>query len=220
MLSPLFSVVDPASPLDLLSQTELRLSVGLASTNASQDPLLSVLSGYVSDAITQACRVATDGATPPTLLEETVSDMYRLNRWFGRRERGGRLSELILSRRPIVSVISVVEAGVTLDPSCYDVFPGAGILLRLLNGYPSWWVPEQVIVSYVAGFATIPQALKRAANKMMRLYWYENTRDPLLKSISVPNVIEKTFWIGGTADPALPQDVMDDLAPFLNPCMG
>jgi hypothetical protein len=176
------------------------------------------LASRVADAITQACKIATDGATPPTLRLETVQDTYRLNRWWNRRDHPGLKETLIVSRRPIVAVNSVVEAGVTLDPTTdFEVRAGTGFLIRLFGDSPSHWARDKIVVNYDAGWATVPEGLKRAAEELMTFYWSEGYKDPLLRSINVPGVLERQYWIGSPTDPAIPQSVMDKLGPYINP---
>jgi len=217
VLSSVISVTAPASDLTLLSIAELRTAVGLSDN--SRDADLTRIGGYIADAIAQACKVATDGATPPTLRQESLTETFRLNRWWNRTSHYTPKEMLILARRPIVSVASVVEAGNTLDPTApdYEIRSGTGMLLRLFNNAPSHWAHDLIVVTYTAGWATVPQGLKRAAEKMMRLYWAQSTRDPLLRQENIPGVLEQTYWIGSPSDPSIPQDVMDDLGPYINP---
>lgn len=126
--------------------------------------------------------------------------------------------KLILSRRPIVTVTSVVENGVTLTQDTdFSVDAGAGILNRLNNDQPMAWMRHvKIVVNYDAGWATVPEGLKRAVTKLLRNHWFQNSRDPALKSINVPGVIERSFWIDNKTDPAVPQDVIDMLGPYIN----
>lgn len=213
--TPVLSVTSPASDLTLLTIAELRSAVGL--TNNSRDADLIRIGTRIADALTQACHVSADGATPPTLRLETLTDTFRLNQWWGRLRHQTDRETLVLSRRPIVSIISVVEIGVTLDPtSDFEVRSAAGELTRLFNDEPSRWGPGKIVVSYTAGWSIVPEGLKRAAEKLTRFYWAEASRDPLLRSEIVTGLGEKTYWIGAPDDPSIPQDVMDDLGPYLN----
>lgn len=214
MLSSVISVATPADDLTLLTVAELRAAAGV--TDHSQDGTLDRLGSRVADAIVQACGIATDGAVPPTLREEILIETFRLNRWWDRRDHPSAKTRLILARRPIVSVASVVEIGVTLDPASYEVRAGEGSLERLTNDSPAHWGRGKIVVTYTAGWATVPEGLKRAAEKLVKLYWDEMTRNPLLRQQNIPGVLEQTYWIGAPTDPAIPQDVMDDLGPYLN----
>jgi hypothetical protein len=219
MLSPSFSVTTPATDLTLLSISELRKAANVA--DGSRDADLMALGSRVANAITQACNVATDGATPPTLRKETITDTFRRNRFFGRvrnRDRdkleGGET--IYLSRRPIISVASVVEAGTPLDLSSYEIRAGKGALVRLNNDSPIQWVPNKIVVVYDAGWATVPEGLKRAAEQLVQLYWSQNSKDPLVRQSNLPGVLEQQFWMGPPSGPSIPQDVMDDLGPYIN----
>lgn len=216
MLTSLLSVTSAASDLTFLTIAELRAAVLL--DNNSRDADLIRIGGRVADAIVQACSVATDGAVPPTLREEALTETFRFNRWFGYRlHAGGPHEMLYLARRPITSVTSVVEAGVDLDDTMYEVRPGVGALLRLNDDEPTRWAHDKIVISYVAGFASVPEGLKRAAEKLVRLYWSEASRDPSIKQETVPGVMQVTYGIGAPADPSIPRDIMDDLGPYINP---
>jgi hypothetical protein len=219
VLSALFSVTAPASDLTLLTIAELRSAANVS--DGSRDADLTRFGSRVAYAITQACKIATDGATPPTLRKETVSDTFRRNRWFGRRPQRDRDTlegdeTLYLSRRPIVSVASVVEAGVLLDPTSYEIRPGIGSLVRLNNDIPMQWARDKIVVAYDAGWAIVPDGLKRAAEQLVQLYWSQGLKDPLVRQTSVPGVLEQQFWMGPPSGPSIPQDVMDDLGPYIN----
>jgi hypothetical protein len=202
------TVVTPASNLALLTLDELRACAGL--TDGSQDTALNRLGG----------RIPADGATPPTLLQETLTETFRLNRWWGRRDHLSARETLILSRRPIVSITSVTEAGTLLDPTEYEIRSGAGTLGRLFNDTPARWAWDRIDVAYVAGWSTVPQGLKRAAEKLARLYWCQAQRDPTMRSEQAVGVASWTYWIGSPTDPDIPQDIMDDLGPYLNVLTG
>ena len=215
MLGSVISVTAPASDLTLLTIAELRAAVGLS--NNSRDVDLKRVGSRVADALTQACKIATDGATPPTLRLESITETFRLNRWWDRSDPKVPRDMLILARRPIVTVVSVVEAGITLDlTSDFEIRSGEGGLLRLFNDAPSHWAHDKIVVQYTAGWQTRPEGLKRAAEKLVRFYWSEMAKDPLLRSLNVPGVSERTYWIGAVDDPSIPQDVMDDLGPYMN----
>jgi hypothetical protein len=213
MPSPTISVTTPAEDLTYLSIEELRAAVGI--TGGSRDPDLQRVGGRVAAAITEACKVATDGATPPTLRKETITDTFRLSRTMTRLHYTDP-APLHLSRRPIVSIASVVAAGTALDPASYEIRAGEGAIYRLAGDGRCDWSVGTTVVVYDAGWVTVPERLKLANEKLMRLYWFENGRDPSERQISIPGVIEVQRWIGAPADPSIPQDVMDDLGPYIN----
>ena len=216
MLAPDFNVIAPAADITLLSLAEMRAAVGIA--DGSRDADVQRIASRATADIVNACKVAADGATPPTLRRETVQDTFRLNRWWNRRDHPGLRETLIVSRRPIVDVISVVEAGVTLDPAAdFEIRAGTGQLIRLYDDQPAHWARDKIVVQYDAGWEKVPDGLKGAVEELMQLYWNDVTRDPLLKSVNVPGVLERQYWIGSPTDPAIPQSVLDRLGPYINP---
>lgn len=216
MLSPNISVTDDAGDLSLLTVAELRSAVNIS--GASQDVALGRLGLRVAAAITAACKVASDGINPPTLREEAITETIRRNWRYGmpREHLNEGAHTLYLSRRPVTTVASVIESGVTLDPSMYEIHAAAGAIVRLNNDIPCQWARGKIVVAYIAGWDDIPDGLKRAAEQLMQIYWSQQANDPLVKQISIPGVIERQFWIGSSSDPAIPQDVMDDLGPYIN----
>jgi len=154
----MLTIATPALDLILLTLAEARAAVGV--TDSSQDAQLEILRKRVSAAITAACRVASAGATPPTLRLEVVSDTYRLK---------SRHEALILSRRPVVTVSSVVEDGTTLAATDYEVDASAGLLKRLSGDEYTCWSCGKIVVAYSAGWETVPEDLKEAASKLARV---------------------------------------------------
>jgi hypothetical protein len=216
-MSSEFSVTTPATDLTLLAIGELRAAVGV--TDQTRDVELKILGKRVSDRITQACRVKADGATPPTLRKESLSETFRMPARYDYHRH--QPQELILARFPIVTVTSVTEDGTALTASDYKLLGKSGMLLRLSSdGHSRPWCGSITTIAYDAGWATVPESLKMAAEQLARAYWFQNSRDPALRQISVPGVIEKQFWVGASGDPDIPQNVMDMLSPYMNPAIG
>lgn len=217
-MDSILSVTAPASDLSLLTLDELRAAIGLKDN--SKDADLRALGTRVFDRITQACRIAADGATPPTLRQETLTETFRfdlLRRWDWR----SRQREIVLSRRPITQVKSVEEAGTVLNPATdYETLAAAGMLRRLLNDEPAHWGSGKVIVQYTAGWETVPEGLKLAAERLARAYWFQQSRDPAVRQINIPGVIERQYWISAASDPDIPKEIMDMLGPYRNTAVG
>ena len=217
----MFAVIAPATDLTLLTIAELRAA---AVADNSQDATLLPLGRYVTSAITKACRVATDGATPPTLRLETVSDTFRSHsHGLGRhsypaRHRGHKLE---LSRKPIVEMISVVENGITLDPATdYSINKSAGLLTRLRDDRESWWCDGTIVVTDRAGYATAPDDLKYAVIKFVQAITQQAGRDPLLRFKRIEGLSEYRY--DPTEDSIIPAEVMDLLEQggFVNTWIG
>jgi hypothetical protein len=125
-MNSILTVTAAASDLTLLTPTELRAAIGLDMEDTSQDTALGVLGTRVAARIVAACRVAAAGATPPTLRSETLSETFRLN-------GGTRTGKLILSRRPVTAIGSVVEGRGDGRLDRLRTFPGLSAALSPLK---------------------------------------------------------------------------------------
>lgn len=188
----MLTVTTPAADYNLLTPAELRQAAGLAADDASQDATLTPLGLRVSAAIAQFCFVAPAGASPLTLRLETVTETVNT----------GLRDGLLLSRRPIVSITSVVEAGTMLDPSEYEVDPTTAILSRIYSGRCAYWSAGRIVIVYQAGWAVVPDELKQAAAMWVQSLYHQAGRDPLLRSEQVPDVYSASYAVGGDAVPA------------------
>lgn len=202
-----FTVTSAASDRSLLTLAELRAAVGV--TGAGRDEDLRELGAAVSSAIVGACKVRAAGATPPTLRLETLTETLRLDcarEW------------LVLARRPIVSVTSVTECDTDLTTDDYEIEAGSGMLRRLCADTPSLWLAGKIVVVYSAGWATVPDPLRRAAQRLARAFWAEDRpgADPNLKRVRVEGVSEREWWVPPSSDPAIPTDVLDLLRDYMN----
>lgn len=202
-------VTTPAEDPKLLTAEEMRAAVGV--TGSGSDTVLATLNGRISRAIASHCRVATAGVAVPTLRQETLTETFRT---------GMSRERLLLSRRPIVSVTSVVEDGETLASADYEIDAASGILLRLENDEPAAWSWQKITVVYVAGWATVPDDLKLAASKLASEIYTVGTRDPNLKRVKVEGVDEREFWVAPSSDPLISAEVDALLAPYMNTWLG
>lgn len=205
----MLSVTTAAGDPNLLSVEEMRAAVGV--TGSGSDAALLILNGRVSRAIAAHCRVASAGIAVPTLRQETLTETFRT---------GMSREKLLLSRRPIVSVTSVVEDGETLTGAEYEIDAASGILLRLENDEPACWSWSKIVVVYVAGWATVPDDLKLAASKLASEIYTVGTRDPNLKRIKTDGVDEVEYWIGPATDPLVSQEIDALLSPYMNVWLG
>lgn len=119
---------------------------------------------------------------------------------------------LRLRRYPIVSVSSIVEDGTTLDPAAdYEIDGEAGLIYRLSGTSRVQWYAQLVVVLYVGGYVNltdVPADIRTACLLMLNHRRSSQARDPMLKQISIPGVIERQFWVGSTGDnAALPPEV-------------
>lgn len=186
----MFRVTTPAASPALLSDVELRAAAGV--TGSSYDATLATLGLRAAAAISVECAVPGDGVHVPTLLSETIEETLRPveSRPF-----------IVLSRRFVTSVTSIVEDGDTIAAADYWLDAEAGIVHRLDEDCPSWWSRAKIVVTYVAGFATAPDDLKAAAATMVHSTYLEGGRDPLVKgeTVEIPGVMTRRqdYWVGG-----------------------
>jgi hypothetical protein len=208
-MQSILTVTTAATDLTLLTMAELRKATGIAS---GSDDDLAAVGRRVAAAITSHCNVKTVGATPPTLRLETLTQTFRLQ---------CPVESLILSRRPLIEIVSVTEDAVAVESTDYEMRAGIGILDRLCSDYPAWWSASKIIVVYRAGWATVPDNLRNAAMKLAAVFWSEGIKvDLSLKRESIPGVIDREWWVGPTDDPAIPREVQDLLADYINPAIG
>jgi hypothetical protein len=196
-----FSVTTPATDLSLLTIAELRAAVG--ATDGSQDAELAIVGRRVSTAIARQCNIVDDGVNPPTLLQETCTEIFR---WAG-------CGPLSLARRPVTSISSVTIDGVVSDAADYEIV--GRNLYALIDDEVTDWVSGKITVVYVAGYATAPDDLKMAATKLVTATSAESTRDPSVKREEIPGVMEVEYWVAPSGDSFLTQEVSDLLSPYV-----
>ena len=205
----MLTIVTAASDRSLLTTAQMRAAVGLDVGDASQDAALSRLAAMVVDAMARDCCIATAPATPPTFRQETLSDVFRPYR---------AEPSLRLSRRPATSVSSVVSDGVTLDTDEYELDTSSNLIFALSDDARIKWAGKKITVGYVAGYATVPDALALAASKLLRMVWSEDgpdaRSDPNLKSVDIEGVGRREWWVGGASDPLMSQEIQELLFPF------
>ena len=196
----MLSVTTAAADRSLLTLAELRAAAGVPDN--SRDAELTTLGARVAAAITGACQVARGGAVPPTLRLETLTETLQNDR---------HRTEIVLSRRPVVSVTSVTEIDAALTSADYEIEAGAGLLRRLAAGRPWCWPCRKVVIVYQAGWQTVPDDLKLAAAKFVQAEWQQGSRDPLLRRVKVEGISEREYWVDPTKDSVIPAEVMDIL---------
>jgi hypothetical protein len=200
----MLTVTSQATDLNLLTLEEVRTACGI--TDNSQDVALETLRVRVAATIAQQCRVATDGATPPTLRKETLTEVIRLNR---------SMRDLVLSRRPIVSVASITEDGTALDSADYEINSGAGLVMRLSSDALTYWRACKITIVYDAGWETVPVDLKLAASKLALAFNSEAGRNSNLKRVKVEGLSEREYFYGSADDPLFTEEIESLLEPFM-----
>lgn len=211
-----FSITTSASDLKLLSIAEMRAALNIQDN--SKDSELNTLNSRISAVIARECKVRVDGSTPPTLkleiIKETFTNFYK--------------SRIILSRKPIVSIVSLIENETTLVlDTDFIINKSNGILQRIdSSGNEVFWggwfsCGDLITIDYTAGWNTVPDDLKLAAVKLAQDYWADSQKSSGsdLREVELPGVIRKVYQTQNVSNSninALPQDVMDLLSPYIN----
>lgn len=203
----MLTVQTPATDRTLVTLDELRTALGLAADTYETE--LTALNTQIADTLADWCGLAKADGVPPTFRVEALVETFRLEE---------EACHLILARRPIVSVASIVEWGVTLTTNDWE--KEGGLLYRLDGNDCRWeWPEAKIVVTYTAGWSTVPTKLKLAATKLARMLWAEDgpdARDPGLKRERVDGVIEREWWVSADGTDALPKEVTDLLTDFVD----
>lgn len=203
VITSILTVNTPAADRSLLTIEELREAVGVS--GADEDAALARLGARVAAGIVSACRVRPGGATPATLRSEALTEVFRL---------GCSTSKLALSRFPVSAIASITEDGTILDAASYELNPASGEVARLSGDEPICWAARKVTVVYTAGWATVPETLALAAQKVAAMLWAEDGRDPNLKRERVEGATELEWWVPPASDPFLSQEIVELLGDY------
>jgi hypothetical protein len=194
-------VLGAASDRSLVAAAEVLASLGLTVDDATIE--------RVSDLIAMECRVVAGGVQPPTLRLETLIETIRI---------GASRCEIILSRRFVTEVTSLLVDGSALSSSDYEVDAVSGILRRVgSSGAATRWEPGKLEVTYKAGFEVVPQPLKLAAIRAIQENLSAFARDPRLKSEIVDDVGRFDYWIDAGAGAAAATTLSPAVAAMIAP---
>lgn len=195
----MLTVTTPASDPTLLTLAEVAEAIG---GSGHSNATLQRLNERVSEILAGACGMDRAGASVLTLREETYSETLRL---------ACPLDVLYLARKPVVEILTVTENGTALTVTDdYEQTSGHGIL-RMQSGAASWWDSGKTVVTFRAGYATVPPALKELAAKLACTLHSERGRDPSLGSMDIPGVISETYRYGRPDDPLVSAEIMEGL---------
>lgn len=79
---------------------------------------------------------------------------------------------IALMRRPVLSVASVtLPGGGTVTSGGYELDGGAGVLTRMMGGYPAVWEAGRIVVVYTAGLSAVPAHVRLAALITVQHLW-------------------------------------------------
>jgi uncharacterized phiE125 gp8 family phage protein len=186
----MLEVITAAASQDLATLAELKAFLGVSGT--AEDAVLQSNLTTASLAIAAELR----RVVPAETVEETFWEAPKT---------------LVLERSPLISITSVVEEDVTLGVSDYKAEVRTGILFRLSSSRLTDW-SGHVVVRYVAGYSTIPLALKEAVFIAVKGYQEAEERDVGVKSERLEGSAEQSYFsLGGEW---LSPEVLQRLAPY------
>lgn len=190
-------VTTPAASKDMTVLATVKAEMGFTTVDAARDALLAVL-------IQQASSKAVE-LSGREFATETLTEYFRIVK---------SDPVLQLDRRPIESITSVVEDGVTLAGTDYEIIARNGWLQRVdADAVPICWTFGKVVVVYRAGYDMLTElshALERIVIDEVKRQWFVRNTNPSLKGLEVPGVLRQDFWVSsgggagtGTKDPML-----------------
>lgn len=143
--------------------------------------------------------------------QETVAETFR---------NGELLECLVLARRPVKSITSIVENAETLTTDDYELDDLSGLLYRLRNDCRSVWSWRKIVITHVAGYDLpddAPSDLNDACIELVKMKISARTRDPTLRAVETPDVLREEFWVGGVGgQDGLPPRVLSVIESYRN----
>lgn len=216
----ILSVVTPASDPTLVS-----LATAKDELNILDSSLDVRIERWITEESAELVAMIGRQLRAEAVIETLRANTYRIDApgehfypSFGNFDRGTRVNGISLRRYPIQSVASIVEDGTTLDPAAdYEIDAEFGVIYRLTAGVRIAWYGQTEVISYVGGYPAttdVPGDIVKAMLAMLKHRRAGQTRDPMLRQISVPGVIEQQFTTPNGKDSGLPQEVSAVIAKY------
>ena len=196
------------SQLTTLTACKAELSI----SGTDDDTYLSSLIDAVSSTIVAYTKRGCFGLA--SYLQSFTPVARRGQHWFP-------YPRVALDRFPITSVASVIENGITLSSSDYQVDSENGILWRLdSRGYEIDWPNVLIVVAFTAGWKlpndtgrTLPVEIERAAILLVRDAYLGRGRDGAVKQEVLDGLGSVSYGSGITGN-ILPAPIESLLAPY------
>lgn len=216
------TVTAAATSFNLTTLANVKADIELRGTE--KDPLINRIIPKASAAIAKWCN--------RVFARQTYQEVWRpptLSSGATRVVDG--IKPLTVLRWPLVSVTSIVEDGTLLVAGTdYELDLEHDAIYRLDGeDNPVSWPSAKRTIVYVAGYilpangvaaasVTIPADLEDAAVRLINGRYQGGTRDPYLKSESLPGVITQEFWVPDN-EGNLPPDIKDLLEDYRVPVL-
>lgn len=214
----ILTVTVPAPNRSLTTKARAREDVkALASAG---DTWLDRAIERASDDIAKYLKIPRGDITPPTLAQETLTEVFRIQRgialsgfWPLHEQNYGYCDDPIgwlrLARRPIASITSIDIDGTALTAAEYEMDAAAGLVRRLdTSDNPVYWTGLKLTAVYVAGYvppggsgtpALLPR-FEEACILAVKDRWLNKDVDPRMRSEEVVGVRTVTRWVGPLAE--------------------
>jgi Phage gp6-like head-tail connector protein len=203
---PITTITAPTARRMLTQRATVKSA--LMVTDDGDNDYIDLLINQASAAVEQYCNRA--------FVSESLQDQFIPGRHSALPGHHGADVALVLSRRPVTAIASVVEDGATLTPAQYVLDPASGILRRLSDSGTLYaWRQAAITVTFTAGYVlpgapgrTLPYDIEDAVLRLVKHQWFSRLRDPAMKMQSVAGVGEEQYWIGAIGqDGNMPPDV-------------
>ncbi len=214
-MQSLLTVTNPASSYNLVSLSMVKSELNI--NDSSQDDRFKLLIKQTSSAISTIC--------DRIFLKETIQEVFRLNsgrvgRWHSWVREENPLESLILRRRPIASVVDVIEDSITVDSNQYETDLGAGLIYRLTDlDHRTTWLANKITIDYISGytFDNLPSDLQKACLLWIKSFYASSKRlDVGIKVEDAPDLMRTEYFDPNrfhNYDP--PPEVMMLLNPYI-----
>ncbi len=165
----------------LVTLSDMKAYLGIPSGNTSYDSFLTEQLTLLTDVITAYCRRNFESAT-------YVQTFYR--------DENPESKYLNLFQFPVISITSIEEDGVTLDPYNYRTNKPTGIITAIEHKF---FCAKETEVTYVAGFATIPTPIQSVVKSIVQERYNKKSSGINLdfgsdvQRISIPGAISIDF---------------------------
>lgn len=214
---PTFTVVVGTTPLDrrIIPVSMVRALTGLTEDEIGDESLNLLIDSALAQAA-RYCKLATDGAQPPTFAQEVVRATwpdvatydYSWHRtWLPR----GRGHQLLLPWRVPITAVTVTEGETELVQNVDYRLLGSGVVERLAGGAFCGWTTGGVVVDYTAGWIAtpadpsydesegepMPADIVALIADQVRLSVFQRGTDPTLRSEDVPGIWSGAYNVAG-----------------------